>query len=259
MHYIDIHTHILPGLDHDGPPDMNSALDLARAMVEHGFDTVVATPHSLEGRPCPADILHCLEEFRQKLAKLRIPLRVLPGSEHAVEPGLLEMVQCGEVLTLNNTRYLLLELPPLQPLPPYFETLLFELRTRGYFPVLAHPERVDVLVKDFDLIHRLVASGILTQLTLGSLAGLYGRMIRQAALKMITRDLAHFAATDAHSPGRRLETTGKGAALLDKHKGAGTARLMLRERPARILEDLFPNRCGGDAAQNEGSVVEQRG
>lgn len=235
MPYLDIHVHILPGLDHDGPPDEIAALELARALLAEGYDTAVATPHCYEGKPNLAEIIHRTELLQKKLKKNRLPLRVLPGAEYMLEPCLLELARAGQLLTLNQTRYLLLELPSFQVPPPYLEKLLFELKTRGYSPVLAHPERVEAFQQNLDLFYRLVQNGLLAQLTLGSLTGLFGRGVRQAAARMLSHNLAHFLATDAHSPGRRLRASSAALRLLEKQKGPGAAALYLERRPGCLV------------------------
>lgn len=232
--YIDLHTHILPGLD-DGPADLDSAIALARDMSARGFDKVVATPHCFEGNPSPETIEKQLQLLTKELARCGVPLEILPGAEHTPDPYLVRRLQAGELLTLNGSRYILLELPALQPLPAYTAELIFELRVRGYHPVLAHPERVLAFQKNLSLLYGLAEKGAVIQLTLGSLAGYFGPESEQAALKIAAAGLAHLAATDAHRPGDRLAALPKAAALLDKLLGPGAAALLLRERPENLL------------------------
>jgi len=115
--YVDIHNHILPGLD-DGPRTINESIMLARAMVAVGYDTVIATPHTFEGKPTPALISERLQELQHELNRQSIPPNLLPGSEPHIEPGILAQLEKGELQTLNNTCYLFIELPFFQPLPP---------------------------------------------------------------------------------------------------------------------------------------------
>jgi len=237
--YIDLHTHILPGLD-DGPATMSESLALARALVEEGFATAVATPHCWEGRPVATDILKSLKELQEELKQAHIPLTVLPGAEHAMDPYLVQRLEAGELLTLNNSRFILLESPVFQPLPHYAGELIFELRLHGFYPVLAHPERCAAFQNHPDRLARLVHAGALTQLTLGSLTGSMGPLPARAAASFFRCGLAHILATDAHGGGVRMEQTGAALAQAQKLGGPEALELLIIKRPAAILRDELP-------------------
>jgi len=234
--YVDIHNHILPGLD-DGPRTMNEAVMLARAMVAAGYDTIIATPHTFEGKPTPALIIQRLQELQEELKRQSIPLTILPGSEPHIEPGIPALLEKGELQTLNNSRYFFIELPFSQPLPPYTEQLLFELTAKGYQPIIPHPERAEALQKDPDLIYRLHRSGTLFQLTWGALTGWLGPDVEKIARYLIEVNLAHFFATDAHNAASRLLTVEKASIILDQLTAFGTATQMLTTRPRRLLNN----------------------
>jgi protein-tyrosine phosphatase len=234
--YVDIHNHILPGLD-DGPRTMNEAMMLARAMVAAGYDTIIATPHTFEGKPTPALIIQRLQELHEELIRQKVPLTILAGSEPHIEPGIPSLLEKGALQTLNNTRYFFIELPFSQPLPPYAEQLIFELTAKGYQPIIPHPERAEALQKDPDLIHRLHRSGALFQLTWGALNGWLGPEAEKIALYLITANLAHLFATDAHNAASRLLTVKKSAAILDQLTTPGTATHLLTTRPRLLIEN----------------------
>lgn len=234
--YIDFHNHILHAID-DGPRTLNEAVMLARAMVDTGYSTVVVTPHSCDGKPTPALIQERLAELQAELDHLKIPLKLLPGAEQHIEPLTMERLQQGEILTLNQTRYLLLELPMLQPLPPYTEQLLRNLVAHGYRPIIPHPERVIVLQHDLPLIYRLYEAGALFQVTWGALVGWLGPEARKTALAMLSANLAHFFSTDAHNAASRLLTLDKAIAALEDLQGPGAAELYLLTRPNQLLAD----------------------
>lgn len=234
--YIDFHNHILHAID-DGPRTLNEAVMLARAMVDTGYSTLVVTPHSCEGKPAPALILERMAELQYELDQQEIPLKLLPGAEQHIEPRTLERLQAGEILTLNNTRYLLLELPMLQPLPPYTEQLLRSLVSNDYRPIIPHPERVIVLQHDLGLIYRLYEAGALFQLTWGALVGWLGPEARKTALAMLSANLAHFFSTDAHNAASRLLTLDKAITALEELQGLGVADLYLLTRPNQLLAD----------------------
>ncbi len=232
--YVDIHNHILPGLD-DGPRTMNESIMLARAMVAVGYNTVIATPHTFEGSPAPAQIIERLSELQSELKRLSIPLKLLPGAEQHIEPTTLERLIKGEILTLNQTGYLLLELPMLQPLPVYTEELLFKLVTHNYRPVIPHPERTVDLQRNPKLLYRLYEAGAIFQLTWGAITGWLGPAARQTAWTMLSANLAHLFSTDAHNAASRQLTVNKAATWLEGKQGAGAAELYLSTRPRQLL------------------------
>ena len=234
--YVDLHNHILPAID-DGPSTMVEAVLLARAFVNAGFDTVVATPHTSDGHPAPEIINTRLRELQSKLDYLSIPLKILPGAEQQIEPDILERLQKSEILTLNNTRYFLLELPFFQPLPQYTEELLFTLVANGYRPVIPHPERISELQKDFNLLYRLHRAGAIYQVTWGALTGLLGNPARETALAMLTANLAHLFSTDAHSADSPLLPVDEAVACFEEEKGLFSAEVMLSTRPRQLLAD----------------------
>jgi len=234
--YIDIHSHILHAID-DGPEDLTEAVDLAKAYVSAGFSTVIATPHATEGHPAPALIKERLFELKEELAQQNIPLTVLPGSEYHIEPKTLERLCSGEILTLNSSRYLLLELPFFQPLPPYTLPLVDNLVTAGYIPVIPHPERTLDLQQYPHLLFDLHEAGALFQATWGALSGKLGPAPRRMVSLMLEANLGHFFATDAHNPGTRLLELEKPLAMLTEKKGEDFAASVITDRPRSLIEN----------------------
>jgi len=158
--YIDLHTHILHDID-DGPRTLNEAVMLARGLVDAGYEAVVATPHACEGSPTPPLIKERVSELQQELNRQQITLKILPGSELHIEPQTVKRLNVTEALTLNGSRYLLLELPFFQPLPVYLMPMLHTLKTEGYQTIIAHPERVLALQNDPQLLYTLHEAGVI--------------------------------------------------------------------------------------------------
>ncbi len=234
--YIDIHSHILPAID-DGPVTLNEAVDLARAYVSAGFSTVIATPHATEGSPAPALIKESLCQLKEELKQQKIPLTVLPGSEYHIEPKILERLHSGEILTLNSSRYLLLELPFFQPLPPYTLPLLDNLVTAGYIPVIPHPERALALQRNPQLFFDLQEAGALFQTTWGALNGKLGSASLHVVNMMLEANLAHLFATDAHGPDTNLLQLEEPLAILNEKKGEDFVSDLLTGRPAQLIDN----------------------
>jgi len=200
---IDLHSHILPGAD-DGAATLEDAVAMAAAAVNDGIRLVAATPHHNDG--CYANpagsVLEAVDALNAELAARRIPLTVIPGQELRVGAGFWEEFGRGRALTLNRSRYLLIELPP-DRVPGDLAETVYELTLEGIVPVIAHPERNAGLARDMRLLEELVKLGALAQVTAHSLCGHFGRRLRKLALEMCAGNLIHLVASDAHDAKRR--------------------------------------------------------
>jgi len=234
--YIDLHNHILPAID-DGPRTMEEAVKLSRDLVKAGYNTVVATPHSGGGRPAPELILQRIRALQEELNRQEIPLKLLPGSEQHIEPGVLELLKQDKILTLNRSAYLLLELPMFQPLPLYTEQVLFTLAASGYRPVIPHPERVIALQMNHQMLFKLHRAGAIYQVTWAAFSGKLGPAAGKTARFMLHSNLVHLLATDAHHPGSPQLTVAEAADYLDCEMGEGYSEFMLTTRPRLLLDN----------------------
>ncbi|MGZ4033106.1 MAG: tyrosine-protein phosphatase [Tumebacillaceae bacterium] len=197
---IDLHCHILPGLD-DGAQDLQEALDMARIAVQDGITDIVATPHTQNGlyNNDAHTILQATEHFQAALDDAQIPLQVHAGSEVHIHFGLLEHVLRSEVLTVCNQRkYLLVELPVLN-LPRDTDDLLHELRVAGITPIIAHPERNVMIQRKPELLGKWIEKGALAQLTADTLLGRMGKKMQVFATFLVQKHLVHVIASDAHN------------------------------------------------------------
>lgn len=197
---IDLHTHILPGLD-DGPRTMDGSIEMARSMVAEGIGTVAATPHVRSDYPTtPGRMERGVHELAAALADAGVPLELVPGGEVAIDvlPSM-----PGEDLrrfTLGGSaRHLLVE-TPYAGWPVELHECLYDLRRKGFVPVLAHPERNPEVQRHPELIEPFVAGGVLIQLTAASVDGRLGAASKAAAAALLRRGLAHLVASDAHGP-----------------------------------------------------------
>jgi protein-tyrosine phosphatase len=200
---IDTHLHILPGVD-DGPETMQEVLALARALVQEGVHVAVATPHYNDlylQRPA-AEIRERVNEVQVALDHHEILLRLLPGHEALIKPGLVEDIRGGRLATLNGSRYLLLELWNSSWMPE-IERVIFELKASGIVPIIAHPERCYAFRQDPERLARLIRQGALTQLTALSLTGKQGNTIRRTAQVFLKKGFIHCIASDAHDLKKR--------------------------------------------------------
>ncbi len=212
---IDLHSHILPGLD-DGPSTMEGSLALARAAVEAGTRTILATPHINEDASIePARIAAGLVELRAALAAAEIPLEVLPGGEIAIW-RLIDLDDDSlRALALGGGPYLLVE-SPFSPVVGDFEPMVLDLHQRGHRVLLAHPERCPAFQRDPARLEGLVGAGALVQLTAGSMAGDFGSTVRRFTTALLREGFAHVVASDAHDTLRRPPGLQAGFAALEK-------------------------------------------
>jgi len=197
---IDLHTHILPGID-DGARTLDDSLDMARAFVAEGVTAIAATPHVRDDYPTSADtMLRAVDRLRQTLHDAGIPLVLHSGAELAVEwlPRLDES-ELRRMTLAGGGRFILVE-TPYYGWPVALVEELLRLRRAGFTPVLAHPERNAVVQESPSLLAPLVRGGTLVQVTAASLDGRLGRGSRDTAVRLVSAALAHLVASDAHTP-----------------------------------------------------------
>src|SRR5262245_31049566 len=182
---IDLHCHLLPGID-DGSKDLEMSLAMARMASSDGISTIACTPHILPGvyRNTGPAIRAAVAGLQKSISDAGILIALVTGADVHVAPDLGVQLREGKALTINDSRYILLE-PPHHLLPPRLEDLVFGLQTAGYVPILTHPERLSWIEGHYDLIWRFVNNSVLMQITAGSLLGLFGRRPRYWAERML--------------------------------------------------------------------------
>lgn len=226
---IDLHTHILPGID-DGPRDLTGTLTMAEVAVANGIDTMVATPHVREDYPRvrPAEVPELAEQLNATLEQNGIALRVVPGAELAITRAVdMSDEQLRQVTLAGNGRDLLLETPH-GSMPSIFEPMVAELLRRGYRVTLAHPELNVDLQRDVQRLRDMVDAGALVQVTGESLGARWAKR-GQAVRRFLKADLVHVVASDAHS------STWRPPDLSAASKTGALAPWLTRDVPAALL------------------------
>ncbi|MEW4225651.1 tyrosine-protein phosphatase [Rossellomorea marisflavi] len=217
---IDIHSHILPGVD-DGAKSYTDSLVLAQKAVSEGIHTILATPHHRNGKyeNVREDILKRVEELNKMLSEERISLKVLPGQETRIYGEMVEDYRKGDLLTLNQvSHYLFVEFPS-SSVPGYAERLFYDLQNEGLTPVIVHPERNAELMETPDKLYTLVKNGAVTQVTAASLTGYFGKNIQKFSNQMIESNLTHFIASDAHNLKNRTFKMAEAMDTIEKQYG----------------------------------------
>lgn len=234
---IDLHCHLLPGID-DGAKDMNEALEMMRVAQWEGIRTIVCTPHFYEGLMTPrTDLIY--ERFldlRQKAEANSIDIELILGQEVFLTPEVPENIKNGRVLKINqNTPYLLVEFPHGE-VPRYAKEIIFNLLVEGIVPILAHPERNMSILKNPNLLKDLIDRGVLVQLNASSLTGLYGQWVAEGAKTLVKHKMVHLLGTDAHSLGKRGPYMKRATYMIEDMGGKRLVRQLTEENPRRVLE-----------------------
>jgi protein-tyrosine phosphatase len=232
--FVDIHCHLLPGLD-DGPADEAEALEMARILASAGFSEICCTPHMLRGayyNP-PARIRTAVADLQTALDKSRISLTLHAGAEYYLDeflPSYLEdPITIGDSILLVEASY--------QVPPDFLLDSIFKIVQKKFTPILAHPERCNILDPEKEPVAKLKAMGCLFQQNIGSFAGIYGEKIRLRALSYLEKGLCSHIATDAHQSPHLEQWLSKGMNAIDKEVGAEIKKGLLNALPNPVTLD----------------------
>ncbi len=233
-----MHCHILSNID-DGAKSLDQSLQIARNYIQAGYDQVIATPHAVPGTswmPSPATIRERVAELNQTMREQGIQLSVLPGMEIALDPQVPDLLENDRIQSLADTSYILIE-PPFQRLPLGWGRILFDLKSKGYTPLLAHPERCEQLADNPELFEELLSMVIYLQVNLGSFIGHYGSAAQKTANHLASKGYIHCLATDNHRPDKQHLGNPESTAAVEKLIGPQNFDLLVRENPLRVLQD----------------------
>ena len=234
---VDVHCHVLPGVD-DGAPDVETAIGFLRAAQAGGTRAIVATPHQHPGRyPNDGATLRAAYDLlleARAAAGEELP-EVLLGAEVHLDHDLPARVEAGELLTLAGGPYLLLELPD-QFAWPDVEDAVWRLRLADRVPVIAHPERCGPVLREPARLRRLVDLGCLVQVTGSSVAGVFGEPCRAQTEEFLRQGLVHVVASDAHDLRRRTPDLAPARRAVEALLGGAAAARLFEEHPLALLE-----------------------
>lgn len=234
---IDIHIHILPGVD-DGASDWDTSLSMARMAVESGVTAVVATPHcNMRYRNFQRSrLVQRMGRFRNMLRQFQIPLDLYDGMEIMGSYDTGERLKEGTLTTLNGSRYPLVEFHFTGSGQEETDILNSILRC-GYRPIVAHPERYLYVQEEPELLNTWLEMGCLFQINRGSLMGRFGSGAESLAYAMVGRGFATVVASDAHSDIRRTPWIADVREMLARDFSPQIANTLLEENPRQILRD----------------------
>lgn len=202
---IDIHTHILPKLDH-GPEAVNESIAIAKEAVANNIQTVFATPHYRPGlyENDGLTVKEAVLDFNTQLRAESIPLHVKSGHEITLHQEMVDDLLSGQLLPLEDTNYVLVEMQAGDTFAR-IKRLFYSMQLEGYIPIMTHPERLLGSPETDDPLYYFVSHGALAQVSAATVAGKRGRKKQRFALKLLRKNLAHFIASQADSVPFRLK------------------------------------------------------
>ena len=218
----DIHCHILPGID-DGSPDVTTSVELIERMKSWGITRIIATPHSTQAsfENTPETMGNALALLKAELDKSQIEIDITHSAEYRIDEYFTTQLSNGNIVPMPNN-YILVENSFIQE-PWNLDQLLFDLKVKGYKPILAHPERYMYYYAKKDRYKAIHSTGTKLQLNLLSIAGYYGKEEKRIAMELITNGLVDFIGTDLHN-----------------HRHADAIEAYLASKDYRKIKDRLP-------------------
>ncbi len=230
----DVHCHILPGVD-DGSKDDYTTERMLQIAAAEGIGAIIATPHF----SCADSEADLSERKRRHLEVSELwkaygeDKKLYLGNELFYSDGMVDALSEGRALTINGTRYVLVEFPVYAEFS-YIQKAVQELQYAGYYPIIAHVERYPQ-VKGRKLLQELVEMGAYIQVNTSALLGKHGFGIKRFAVSGLRRGMIHFVATDAHGARHRRPEFKECKAFLEKKLGAAHTQRILEKNPERML------------------------
>lgn len=237
--YFDIHTHVLSGID-DGAENFETSMEMLRIAAAHGTEGMILTPHNKPtGRWAGGEKIAKLSELLKKEAeKEKLPVSLYCGNELYYRSGLTEEIMQGKVCTLADSDYVLIEFNPMDDYD-YIRNGIYSLLTGGYHPILAHVERYSKVCTGTARVEDLIKMGAYIQVNAGSIMGNFGLSAKLFTRKLLSRQLVHFVASDAHDTEKRSPKLSECAALIGKKYGEDYQRELLYENPMHVIRNEY--------------------
>ena len=239
---IDIHSHIVPGID-DGSKDIEMTINMLKKAEKSGTTDIIATPHFMRGRFEVEynEVVKKVEELKEISRENNIDINIYEGQEVYYSKNILEYYNDKMIGTINNTKYMLIELPMLEFNIDEVTNTIYELQIRGIVPIIAHPERYKPFIKKPSMINTLIKEGMLFQLNSGSLTGFFGKDVKKTATKYLENNIYSFIGSDAHRDRGRDTDIKESLGFLDENQRKAfinNGRLMLENEDVNFRGTL---------------------
>jgi protein-tyrosine phosphatase len=231
---IDIHTHVLPGVD-DGCRTIEQSLDILRGLADQGITDVICTPHYINETPQTSPRSYNVKQLSElRAAALEIGINLYIGNEIYIDRDIQKLLKNHRISSLADSKYLLVELPMTGEFPDY-EDILINLKHKGWQVILAHPERYETIQSNPTIAKELHGQGILLQCNLGSLVGQYGKEAQKTIKQLAKEKIIFCFGTDVHRP-RDYSQYGKAIRKLYKFYSGTELNTILVENPSKIVK-----------------------
>lgn len=232
---VDIHSHILPGVD-DGSRSLEESVEMCRASADDGIRVMVATPHAHDGNHKTHETVLLNRKVDELNGRLRGNPKIVLGCELRFTHEIVKQIcETRTAPTIAGGPYALIEFPH-AIVPPGSERPLFELMSNKITPIIAHPERNAMLIDEPNRFYDLVSIGVLGQMDTGSIAGQFGRRVQKTARVLLENGLIHFIASDCHNTRNRLPGMSAAVALTAQIVGEEYALAIANDNPAAVVD-----------------------
>ena len=235
----DLHTHILYGID-DGSENIEMSVEMIKMAKNNGTNNIVLTPHcnipDAYTNYMNDVIVGRFEKLKRTIKEMEIDVNLYLGMEVYASDNIDRLIMDGAIITLNRSRYLLIEFPFMAD-PLWVTHILAKVHQIGLIPLLAHPERY-IYVQEFPyMVFDWVNSGCLLQINRGSIVGRFGDQARDIAIMLMENNMVTAVASDAHSPYKRTPILNDAYDWVSKHFGSQYAQKIFVEKPTMLLND----------------------
>lgn len=237
--YIDVHSHVLYGID-DGSKTIEDSIEILKQLKDLGFKDIITTPHYIEETKYNCNNKkknEILKKLNQEIKKNNLNINIHTGNELYISNDILKLLEKKEVATLNNSKYLLIELPMNNEISN-LDNIIFELLSNDITPIIAHPERYAYIQKDIKKAEKLVNQGVLLQANYGSIIGIYGKKEKNTTKKLLKNNLISLLGTDIHHANSKIYLNfNKIIKKLNKIIGEKKLKEIMIENPNKILKN----------------------
>ena len=231
---VDIHSHIIPGID-DGSKNMEMTLEMIRNAEKEGIKEMVATPHYLleYGEATIIDVKNHVKEINMLLENEKIDVKIYSGQEVYFTEKIIEDYLEGNIGTINDSRYMLIEFP-MDKFDENTFDILYELQVRDIVPIIAHPERYKFFIEKPSLINEFINQGYLFQVNAGSIEGKFGQNVKKTTDLFLTNNIYNFIGSDAHNIKSRNTGLKNAMDLIEK----GMNKNIFQDSSEKILKNM---------------------
>lgn len=244
---IDLHSHILPYVD-DGANTVEESIEILKDAYNYGVTDICLTPHFMYATDYAKDkeeIKDVYDELTERMKKINLNINLYLGNEVFVENNMIELIKENKIYLLNDSKYILFELPRLNAYQGLYD-IVFHLKSNNYEPILAHPERYKVILENPNIAYELKEQGVLFQANIGSFVGIYGKEIQSLAILLLKHHCIDFIASDVHHKKHmHYKYINEVRKLLKKYISEDEIEKLFVKNPKKVLDnkEVLANTC----------------